>query len=145
MYKRQSGTIEAISILNLQSSSQIYYITGEETFKILTSIVEQIGDSLEKELAQILIENFKNNKKPKKEQIQTNINNNLSSQQEKNELFISRKKLISTIVEGMQNKHHLFLLYGEKNIGKTFLLKQLNRTLQLSGYKTCLLYTSIKK
>lgn len=134
-----SGTIETISILNLQSSSQIYYITGEETFKILTSIVEQIRDPLEKELAQILIKNFKNNKKPKKEQIQTNINNNLSSQQEKNELFISRKKLISAIVEGMQNEHHLFLLYGEKNIGKTFLLKQLNRALQSSGYKTIMI------
>lgn len=134
-----SGTIETISILNLQSSSQIYYITGEETFSILTSIVEQIGDPLEKELAQLLIKNFKKNKKPQKEQIQTNVNNNLLSQQEKQELFISRKELISTIVKGMQNEHHLFVLHGEKNIGKTFLLKQLNRTLQSSGYKTIMI------
>lgn len=134
-----SGTIETISILNLQSSSHIYYIAGEETFDILTSIASQIKDPLEKELTDLLIENFKGNKKPKKKQIQTNVDNNLSFEQEKQgkkELFSSRRKHISEILNCMQEKYHVFILHGEKNIGKTFLLKQLNSTLQASEYKT---------
>lgn len=130
-----SGTIQTIKILNLQSTSKIYYITGEETFEILKNIVDRLQEPQEKKLAQLLIENFQECKKPQNKLIQTNVTHESLDGHNRKELFLSRQEVINSIIEGMQKNHHLITLHGEKNVGKTFLLKRLNSILKPSGYK----------
>lgn len=129
------GTIQTINLLNLQSSSQLRYIAGEETFKILEKIVDKLENPKEKELAQLLIEKFPKYKKPQTKQVQTNVSPKLIDGCADKKLFASRQVFIDYIIEGIHKGYHLFPLYGEKNIGKTFLLKSLNEVLINNGYK----------
>lgn len=134
-----SGTIQTINILNFQSCSKLYYIAGEETFKILRKIVDKLQDPQEKELAQLLMKNFHECKKPQTKQVQTNVTHELLDRCDEEKLFASRQGLVDYIVDGMQKNFHLFALYGEKNIGKTFLLKWLNSILKAREYKTIMI------
>lgn len=133
-----SGTLKTIGILNLQSHSKIYYIAGEETFKILNTIIDHLQDPQEKELANLLIENFKDYKIPQKQQQQENKVKYSPENQNCSGLFPSRQKLIDEIKEGIQKNYHLFLLHGEKNAGKTFFMKSLNMVLE-KNYKTIII------
>ena len=128
-----TGTIETIKLLNLQSESKICYIAGEETQKALQNILENLDDNEETELARLLLENFKNNKIPKKLVEQTNIKNDVLKDDE-DKIFPSRKIILNELVDEIRRGRQIILINGANKIGKRTLVANLNHALSKGFY-----------
>lgn len=131
-----SGTLETIELLNLQSQSKIYYISGEDTKNALEKIVDNLSNAEEIELAQLLIQNFKNLKKPQGIKKQKDFSNAVLHDDNLFEVFSSRKEIIKQLEYSIKNQYKIIMFHGEAGTGKRWILHRLNKILIKSNYNT---------
>ena len=124
------GTIDAIEKLNISNTNNIHYIDGEDTKKTLEVILPELLDD-EAALAQEIISNFKQLKRPKSEKIR----NQSKIEDFHEKIYQSREKVIHNLIEDIQGPYDLIILQGPQGVGKRFIMKQLERELTNPHYR----------
>lgn len=128
------GTIETLELLNVQSSSKIYYIDGKKTKDALENLINKLTDSKEIELAKTLINNFGNLKQPIRTKDIPNSHPMLYRPTAFQTLY-SRDRILRKLSEAIQANKKLIVFRGKTGTGKNALLEQLDISLKRSAYK----------
>ncbi len=127
------GAIDSLESLSRQYGVQLFYIDAENTKSILTSILQNISEQEEKELAKSIISDFSSLKIPKKLSQRTSQLSKIDNKQI-DITYPSRRVVEKDLLKKISNSYSLLLLKGAKGIGKHFVLENVKQILQKNNY-----------